>query len=57
MSITTASALIASRFTAGLIDQATAQRAQAAIRASRYGNSMSPADRAAMLASRFGIAA
>jgi hypothetical protein len=56
MSITQATALIASHFAAGLIDQATAIRAQIAIRGAHYGNRMTSAERESMLANRFGIA-
>ena len=55
MSITQATALIASHFAAGLIDQATATRAQVAVRRVYYGNRMTSAERESMLASRFGI--
>ena len=58
MSITQATALIASYVTAGAIDSATARRAQAAIRSKKhYGKTMSNDDRRRMLANRFGIAA
>ena len=55
MTITQAAALIASFFNQGAIDQATAQRAQAAIRGNCYGQRMTNDDRRRMLANRFGI--
>jgi hypothetical protein len=57
MTITQASALICAALTSGQIDIATARRAQDAIRVSSYyGNRMTAATRASMLANRFGIA-
>lgn len=57
MTITEASALIAMALDAGQIDYQTACQAQTAIRASAYyGHRMTAADRARILALRFGIA-
>ncbi|MNQ67506.1 hypothetical protein D3C85_820330 [compost metagenome] len=57
MNITQASTKIAQALQAGVIDQATAVRAQDAIRSkSYYGNAMTGSTRARMLVNRFGIA-
>ncbi|MNC80905.1 hypothetical protein D3C75_1338500 [compost metagenome] len=56
MNITQASAKIAQALQAGIIDQATAVRAQAAIREKKYyGNTMKPNHRESILVNRFGI--
>lgn len=55
MDIRTATALIASHLAAGKIDRDTAIAAQAAIRATRYGNRMTLDRIASVLASRFGL--
>lgn len=55
MTITAASALIAAALEAGQIDRDTAIAAQAAIRAKRYGNHMTPDRVATVLSTRFGI--
>lgn len=58
MTITQASALIASFFANGMIDAEKSVNAQKAIRdRSYYGKTMSNDDRRRMLANRFGIAA
>lgn len=56
MGITTASNLIAAALAAGQIDQATAKRANIAIRErSYYGNAMTGEHRARIVRLRFGI--
>lgn len=58
MNITQATAAIEAAAIAGLIDQATARAAYAAVReTSYYGNRMTSADRARIVRVRFGIAA